>query len=180
MALPKRQDAKEYRQFVKWNASESVFLRVDRVRDDVGNWSNKPVDITKSFEAIFDWESLETGWINYPTGGPPVFKLVPLSQEIGERPGDSLKEGFRLLIKLMNGAGNDVREFSSNSKLVWQSLSEAHDAYLEARDKHKGQEPIVSIAEVITVQTTLGKYYRPDFAFLRWVKRPAEFTSNKS
>jgi hypothetical protein len=179
MALPKRQDAKEYRQFVKWNASEGAAIRVDRVQDDVGDWSNKSVDITKVFEAIFDWESIEIGWINYQAGGPPDFRMVPLGDEIDERPGDNFKEGFRLLMKLVNGAGDDIREFSSNSKLVWQSLSEAHDHYLEARDKHKGQAPVIGIAEVIRVRTGSSTNYRPDFVFKRWVKRPAEFTSNK-
>jgi hypothetical protein len=178
MALPKRQDTKEYRQFVKWNASDGVFIRVDRVQDDVGNWSNKSVDITKNFEAIFDWESLEIGWIKFPTGGPPEFKMVSLGKEIDPCPGDNFREGFRLRIKLVNGAGNDIREFSSNSKLAWQSLSEAHDHYLEACVKHKGQVPVVSIAEVIQVQTASSTNYRPDFEFKRWVKRPAEFTSN--
>src|SRR5262249_36979624 len=163
----------------KWNASDGVFIRVDPVQNDVGRWRNKPVDITKDFEAIFDFESLEIGWIKYPTGGPPVFKLVRLGGEIDDRPGDNFKEGFRLLIKLMNGAGDDVREFSSNSKIVWQSMSEAHDAYLEACVKHKGQVPVVGIADVIQVRIASSKYYRPDFEFKRWVKRPAEFTSNK-
>jgi len=103
---------------------------------------------------------------------------VRLGGEVGECPGDNFKEGFRLRMRLLNGAGNDVREFSSTSKYVWQSLSELHDEYLEERVKHKDKLPVAGIAEVVQVRTTSSTFYRPIFEFLRWVKCP-ELTGGK-
>ena len=43
---------------VKYDARAGRFFRVDR-EDGVST----PVDITRSFKAVFDFENVETGWI---------------------------------------------------------------------------------------------------------------------
>ena len=74
----------------------------DRVQDKGGNWETKvrtiPID---DFEAIFDMPNLEIGWINFGGNGQaPDFRMKPASSfdpdpDIGDKPGDKFKEGFR-------------------------------------------------------------------------------------
>jgi hypothetical protein len=125
-----------------------------------------------------DMDGIEVGFIDF-SSKPPDFRMMHVGGEVGESPGANFKEGLRLHMQLVNGAGNDVREFASTSKAVWQSFSELHDEFLEERVKHKGQLPVVGIAEVVQVRIGPTTNYRPIFETLRWVKRPAELTGSK-
>jgi hypothetical protein len=176
MAIGKRRDVRSFLPVCKFDATNGVMNRSDREQDSNGNWQTKTVDITEDFEAIVDMENLQIGWIAFPSGGAPDFHMVPVGTNVGEPPSDNHKEGFRVRMKLTNGAGDDVREFSSTSKAVWQSLDELHDEWDEERTRHKGKLPIVSIAEVAKVQTKSGTYYRPIFEITEWVKRPDDLT----
>jgi hypothetical protein len=179
MALGKRKDALNFTPLVKFDARNGKLFRCDRVQDDTGDWETKQTDITDSFSAIVDMENIEIGWIAFSSGGPPDFKMVPVGSEIGERPSDNHKEGFRVRMKLANGAGNDVRELTSTAKSNWQSLDDLHDEYLNERSKHKGKLPIVGIAEVAQVKTAAGTNYRPIFVITGWTKRPADLVNSK-
>ena len=83
------------------------------------------------------------------------------------------QEGFRLEVKLTNGAGDDVRELTSTAVGLWKSVDELHSAYEKGVTKNKDKLPLVGVHEVITVE---GKTttYRPDFKILRWVARPSD------
>ena len=176
MGIGKRRDTPNIPLRCNWDARSGKMNRHDREQDDVGEWTTNPVDITKTFEAIVDMENTEIGWIAFPPGGQPDFRMVPVGTDVGEPPSDNHKEGFRLQMKLVNGAGDDVREFASTSKVVWQSLDELHDAYLEGCAKQKGKLPIVGIAEVAQVRIGSGTFYRPIFEITGWAKRPNDLT----
>jgi hypothetical protein len=172
MGIGKRRDTPNIIPRCNFDARSGEMNRCDREQDGGGNWHTKQVDITENFEAIIDLENIEVGYIAFTLGGQPDFRMVPVGTDLGEPPSDNHKEGFRLRMKLTNGAGNDVREFASTSKVVWQSVDELHDEYLEDCAKHKGKLPIVSIAEVAQVRTASSTFYRPIFEITGWAKRP--------
>jgi len=58
---------------VKYDARAGRMFRVDKV-DGIST----PVDITKKFKAVFDFENVEVGYINFATGSAPDFVMVPL------------------------------------------------------------------------------------------------------
>jgi hypothetical protein len=176
MALGKRHDMSNLTPLVKFDARTGKLFRCDRIQDSSGNWTSKQIDITDSFGATVDMENIEVGWIAFSSGNPPDFKMVPVGKEIGDRPSDNHKEGFRLKMKLANGAGDDVRELASTAKAIWQSLDELHDDYLGERDKHKGKLPVVGIAEITQVRTAAGTNYRPIFEITDWAKRPDDLS----
>jgi hypothetical protein len=93
--------------------------------------------------------------------------------DIGDKPGDKFKEGFRLRVKLTNGAGDDVRELASTAMGLWKSVDELHSAYEKGVTKNKDKLPLVGITEMIAVE---GKTvtYRPDFKIIKWVARPSD------
>ena len=59
---------------IKYDARAGRFFRIDR-----GANGNEPVDITDSFAAVFDFENVEVGWMNF-SGPQPDFKLVPMGK----------------------------------------------------------------------------------------------------
>ena len=99
--------------------------------------------------------------------------MVGLGQDIGDRPSDKHKEGFRVKLRLTNGAGDGVYEMASTAIGAWKSMDELHSAFEKGVSKNKGKLPLVGVHEVITVE---GKSttYRPDFKILKWVARPAD------
>jgi hypothetical protein len=107
MALGKRKDALYFTPLVKFDARAGKLFRCDRVQGDTGDWETKQIDITDNFSATIDMENIEVGWIAFSSGGAPDFKMVPAGGDIGERPSDNHKEGFRIHMKLTNGAGDD-------------------------------------------------------------------------
>ena len=176
MGIGKRRDTPNIIQRCNFDARSGKMNRYDRKQDDVGEWTTNSVDITKTFEGIFDLPNMEIGYIAFPPGGQPDFRMVPVGTDVGKPPSDNHKEGFRVKMKLTNGAGDDVREFASTAKVVWQALDELHDAYLEGCAKHKGKLPIVRIAEVAQVRIGSGTFYRPIFEITGWAKRPNDLT----
>jgi hypothetical protein len=176
MALGKRRDAPSIIPTIKIDARSGRVMRADREQDSSGKWVTRQTDIaTDDFEAIFDLENTEVGWMAF-TGGKPDFHMKRAGADIGEPPSKDHKEGFRVRMKLQNGAGDDVREFSSTSKVIWQSLDELHTEYLEEVVKQKGKLPVVGIAEMARVAIGSGTYYRPVFEITSWVKRPSDLT----
>jgi hypothetical protein len=175
MALGKRHDAPNITPLVKIDVRTGKITRCDREQSD-GRWTTKNVDIPPDdFEMIPDLANVEIGWMTF-SGGRPNFKLVRAGADIGEPPDDGkdYKEGFKLRLLLINGAGSDVRELTSTSKVLWASLDELHDSYLEDVTKHRGKLPVVSISEIVQVQTASGTFYRPAFEITSWRSRPSE------
>jgi hypothetical protein len=173
MGLGKRKDTANFTALVKYDARSGKFTRCDREQDDTG-WVTKATDITDDFEAVFDLENVEVGWVCFTAGGAPDFRMVRLGDDIGERPSDKHREGFRVRVKLSNGAGDDVRELSSTAVALWNALDELHDEYLEDAKKHRNKLPVVSIAETKRVTTAAGSNYAPVFEITKWVPRPAD------
>jgi hypothetical protein len=171
--LPKRKDAKTYTPIVKFDATRGTFTRVDRVQDEGGNWRSELHEIpADDFEVIADLANLQVGWIHFGGNGQaPDFRMVGLNDDIGDRPSDKHREGFRVRVRLTNGAGDDVRELASTALGLWKSMDELHIAFEKGSSKNKGKLPLVGVHEVIVVE---GKSttYRPDFKILKWVARP--------
>jgi hypothetical protein len=164
---------------IKYDARAGRVSRIDRSNTDGSGWTTEQVDITNSFKAVFDLENVETGWMNFNTGGAPDFRLVPLGQDKGQRPSDAHREGFRVMLKLHASCGGDVRELSSQAKAVIGSFDQLHDAYLEGVKKNPGKLPVVSMPSSKPIQTqgpnnTKTTNYAPVFEIVSWVARPAD------
>jgi hypothetical protein len=69
---------------VKYDARAGRWSRVDRSNSN-GQWESNPVDITQVFGAVFDFASIQTGWIDYTT---PSFVLAPLGKDHPSKPGE--------------------------------------------------------------------------------------------
>jgi hypothetical protein len=63
-------EAGSFLPIIKYDARSGRISRRDRE-----NGETNEVDVTKNFKAIFDFENVEIGWINFNTGGAPDFKM---------------------------------------------------------------------------------------------------------
>lgn len=167
----------DFTPIVKYDARAGRIFRVDRL--DTGNgFENNPVDITSNFKAVFDFENVEVGWIDFPVGSAPSFALVRMGQQLPERPSAKHKNGIRMLLKLAKGCGGDkpVREIAGTSKAFLSGIEAVYTMYLAGKDAAAGRLPVVVLVSTTPVSSGSGDRkstnYHPVFQIVDWVERP--------
>jgi len=168
----------DYKPVLKYDARAGRLFRVDRSQDSAGNWNTDNVEVTNGFQAVFDLDNIEVGWILFAAGVAPSWDMVALGQPLPPRPSDQHKQGFRLNLKLGKASGGDVREFASTAKAVIGAVDGLHEAFLKGKSANPGKLPVVAMTGATPV-TTEGKgqkstNYTPVFEIKSWVDRPAE------
>ena len=168
---------------IKYDSRAGRAFRVDR-SDDSGKWESNPTEITQVFQAIFDLDNIEVGWLHFPTGGAPDIRTVPVGSALPDRPTDKHRSGFRVLMLLGKQSGGDVREMAANAQVSIKAMDLLHDAFMAGRPANPGLLPVVRLAGTIPV-TTSGKAngqavsstnYQPVWQIVKWVPRPPELT----
>lgn len=158
---------------IKYDARAGRLSRVDRV-----NGESIPTDITSEFKAVFDFENLETGWIDFENGAPQYVVTRLGSGPKPEKPGETYREGVRCLIKLAKDVGGDVREISSTAKAFLRGFDKLHDDYQAAAAENPGKLPVVALSRTVPHSTGEGARkstnYVPEFRIISWVSRPAD------
>jgi hypothetical protein len=161
---------------VKYDARAGRMFRVDRV-DTGGQFVSEPVDITSNFKAIFDLENVETGWINFSTGGAPDFRLVPIGEPLMVRPSEMHKNGIRFMLKLSKDCGGDrpIREIAGTSKAFLSGVEKVFDDYDAQKAEHPGQLPVVVMEGSMPIKSGSGDRqstnYVPKFKVVGWAPR---------
>ena len=156
---------------LKYNAKAGRLFRVDRT-DNGGEWVADEVDITQDGKFVIDLDNIETGWMLFAAGVAPDIRTVLIGQDVGPRPSDKHKMGFRVMVKLGPSCGNDVREFTASAASVIDAMNTLHDAFLAGREE--GKLPVVKIAKVVAEKTKHGTNYAPVFEIVSWVPRPKD------
>jgi|RhiMetdeSRZDD1v2_1073273.scaffolds.fasta_scaffold419329_3 hypothetical protein len=180
MALGKRRDGGNGGNFlpiIKFDGNVGTFCLQDRVHSD-GGWQTEQRDVTGEFQAIFDLENLQRGWIRFQSGAAPDVKLVRLGEDPGDPPSDGHKEGVRIVLKMADDLGGDVRELMSTARGLWNAVDTLHDRYLAAVASHPGELPVVTLDTVREVKTGAGTTFVPVFSIADWVPRAPELTGD--
>ena len=158
---------------IKFDAKAGRMFRRDRV-----NGENDQVDITRSFKAIFDFDNIETGTINFNTGSAPDFAVARIGEPIPQAPTSDHRPGARILVKLSKENGGDVRELASTAKAFLRGLNALHDDYLAGAASNKGKLPVVELVDTTPITSGEGARkstnYSPVFKISSWVDRPAD------
>src|SRR5262249_36332406 len=63
---------------------------------------------------------------------PPEMKMVHAGEDPGDPPSDKHKEGVRLIVKMDESLGGEVRELLSTSWAMWTAIDALHDDYTAA------------------------------------------------
>ena len=174
MGLGKRKTGGDYLPVWKWDARVGKAHLQDRVYSG-GRWETKQRNVDRDkFRGIFNMENLQRGWINFPSGAPPEMKMVRAGEDPGDRPSDKHKEGVRLVVKMDESLGGEVRELLSTAWAVWAAIDALHDDYTAGVVSHPGHLPAVDIVDVREERTAAGTSYGPVFKIVGWVPRPPE------
>jgi hypothetical protein len=166
----------DFTPIVKYDARAGRFHRIDRV-DTGDGFESEAVDITQSFKAIFDFENVEVGWIDFTAGSAPSFALVPMGSQLPDRPSPKHKNGLRMMIKLSKDCGGDrpIREIAGTSKAFLSGIESAYLAYAGEKDKHPGKLPVLVLEKTTPIKTGSGEKistnYHPEFRIVGWVPR---------
>ena len=177
MALGKRRDGGNFLPIIKFDARIGTFYLQDRVHSD-GTWQTNQRDVTDEFRAVFDLKNLQRGWIRFPKGAAPDVTLVPAGEDPGDPPSDDHKEGVRVILKMADHLGGDVRELMSTARGLWNAVDTLHDRYLAAVASHPDELPVVTLGNVREVKTGAGTTFVPVFNVVDWVPRPPELTGD--
>lgn len=169
--------------FVKYDAKAGRLFRVDRHQQSDGTYASETTEITDAAQMVMDLANIRVGWLHYSSQGP-VRRLVVLGKEaIPPRPEDKgadgkpvFKQGFEvdlLLNKEANGGNSAPRVLGSAAGCVIEAMDSLHDAYTTAAEAKAGKLPIVKIAGVSPVKSGQSTNYKPNFAIVGWIDRPA-------
>lgn len=158
---------------IKFDCRSGRMFRRDRV-----NGEDNIVDISRSFKAVFDFENIEVGYINFDTGSAPDFQVVRFGQKQPDRPSEKHKPGVRLLVKLGKELGGDLRELASTARAFLRGIDELHSAYTSGAAANAGKLPVVTLKDTVAITTGEGARkstnYSPVFEIVGWVARPAD------
>lgn len=159
---------------IKFDCRAGRMFRRDRV-----NGENADVDITKAFKAVMDLENLETGWMNFDTGGAPDFQMAVLGKEpTPAKPSDKHRMGIRMTLKLHKDCGGDLREFAGNAKALVRGVDGLHNEYLAGAKSNPGKLPVVVLEDAVPITSGEGARkstnYAPVFKITGWVSRPED------
>jgi hypothetical protein len=161
---------------VKYDARAGRIFRVDRTDTGQG-FVSEPVDITHNFKAIVDFENIETGWINFATGGAPDFRLVPLGHELPTRPSEGHKNGIRFMLKLDKASGGEkpIREIAGTAKAFLSGVEAVFADYEAHRSENPGKLPVVVMEGSTPIKSGSGDKqstnYVPKFKIASWAPR---------
>lgn len=159
----------EFKVFVSYNAK-------------AGRWytkEDKPeaqqFEVT-NMTAIFDMDSLKTGWFLFAAGTAPIKQFDPSLSEAAPKPGEAFKRGFELdVFSEKNLLG--VREFASTAGVVIDAMNELYDHWESGRAANPGKLPVVKCVGVAPVTNKHGTNYRPQLEIVSWTDRPVELGS---
>jgi hypothetical protein len=171
--------AVDFTPIVKYDARSGRIFRVDRLNTGNGFESDQ-VDITQIFKAIFDFENVEIGWMLFTPGAAPNFVLVPIGNQLPDRPSPKHKQGIRLLLHLNKACGGDkpVREIAGNAKAFLGGMDEIYGEYKTEKAKYPGQLPVIVLVTTLPVTTGSGDKkstnYQPKFKIDGWAPRPPD------
>lgn len=165
---------------VKYNAKAGRIFRVDRTQTAQG-WESSEEEVTNGFQAIFDMENIEIGWLDFPPGGAPSIVTQHLSKGFPERPSPKHKQGVRIMMKLGKSVANGqpaVREFSSSAVVVLKSIDALYEAYKDGVAANPGKLPAVKLVSSTGVKSGSGDKsttnYMPTWQIVSWVDRPSD------
>lgn len=167
--------------YVNYDAKAGRMFRVDRTQQSDGKYATEKTEITNVVQFVADLASIRVGWVNYTTQGP-VRRFVTLGHEpIPPRPEDknaegkpAFKQGFEIDLLLNKDAGGgEPRVFGSAAGCVIEAMDVLHDAYTAAAESKAGKLPVVKITGVVPVKSGQSTNYKPTFAIVNWIDRPA-------
>lgn len=171
MGLPSGSNGGDILARIQYDAKAGKWHRVDRTQNASGEWVSDMLELDKGDMFIMDMPTIEVGWIAFASTGPD-FQMVPNGHQVGPKPSEAHKAGFR--VKVLLPKEDTPRTFASTAKAVIGVIDELHT---KAAAGPAGQVPVVKIAGTRMVETKgpqgTTRNYAPLLEIVKYVPRPA-------
>lgn len=141
--------------------------------------SSKGLEVIDDFVALFDFATLQVGWIEFSENGPDK-RLVAIGDPLPDRPSEKHKQGIRLVVQLPGNLG--CHELSSTAIGVVAALEGIYNTTIAAPewDNGRGQVPVVRLVEFIREKTRHGNRAVPVFQIIAWKDRTSELEEHRA
>lgn len=141
--------------------------------------TNRGLEVIDDFVALFDFATLQVGWIEFSDKGPDK-RLVAIGDPLPERPSEKHKQGIQLVVQLPDNLG--CHELSSTAIGVVAALEGIYNTTIAAPewDNGRGQVPVVRLAEFIREKTRHGARAVPVFQIIAWKERTSELEEHRA
>ncbi len=170
MGLPSGSAGGDILARIQYDAKAGKWHRVDRSQNASGDWVSDMLEMDKGDMFIMDMPSIEVGWIAFTATGPD-FQMVPNGQQVGPKPTDQHKAGFRVHVLLPREEA--PRTFAATAKSVIGVIDELHT---KAGAAKPGEVPVVKIAGTRMVETKgpagTTRNYAPLLEIVKFVPKP--------
>ena len=141
--------------------------------------TSKGLEVIDDFVALFDFATLQVGWIEFSENGPDK-RLVAIGDPLPDRPSEKHKQGIRLVVQLPGNLG--CHELSSTAIGVVAALEGIYNTTIAAPewDNGRGQVPVVRLVEFIREKTRHGARAVPVFQIIAWKDRTSELEEHRA
>lgn len=170
--MPQGASGADIKPRIEFDARAGRWSRVDRTQGTEG-WQSDKTELAIGAMMIMDFATIEVGWIDFAGKSGPDFRMVANGQEVGAKPTDMHKAGFRLAILLPKE--QEARTFASSAKAVIGVIDELH-TQAEVLGQ-AGMVPVMRVTGTRLIETKgpqgINRNYAPLLDFAKWVPRPA-------
>ncbi len=167
--LPNGSNGEAFLDRIQYDAKAGRWHAVSRKQDAAGAWISDMIPMNDGDAFAMDMENIEVGWIAFASTGPD-FKMVPNGQNVGPKPSDQHKAGFR--VKVLLRGETAPRTFASTAKAVVGVIDDLHTQ----ASKTPGV-PVVRIKGTRLVETKAPsgttRNYAPLLEIVQHIPRPA-------
>jgi hypothetical protein len=123
---------------------------------------------------IADFDNIAIGWLRFREGQVPERCIFPALDREAPKPAEDFKKGFVVVTLYSEKFFGGAVEFSSTSLHVRNAVNEIYDTWERERDQHPGELPVIATTGSETKKDRYGTNFKPVFAIVKWVPRPAE------
>ena len=175
MALGFTTSNRDFLPIIKYDARAGKFFKITRTQGEDGKWTTTQDEIASPIVAM-NIADVEVGWLSFASGAPN-FHMSHNRDGMPPRPSEDHKEAFRVLIKMSEKEGGEVRHFSHSAQCVLIAFDQLHDLFLEAPEsKDMSKCPVIGVNRTEAIKGSQGSTnYAPVFQIVKWIDRPAEF-----
>lgn len=141
--------------------------------------ANRGLEVIDDFVALFDFATLQVGWIEFSDKGPDK-RLVAIGDPLPDRPSEKHKQGIQLVVQLPDNLG--CHELCSTAIGVVAALEAIYNTTIAAPewDNGRGQVPVVRLVEFIREKTRHGNRAVPVFQIIAWKERTSELEEHRA
>lgn len=167
--LPSGSNGEAFLDRIQYDAKAGRWHAVSRKQNASGAWVSDMIPMNDGEAFAIDMENIEVGWIAFASTGPD-FKMVPNGQNVGPKPSDQHKAGFRAKVLLRGETA--PRYFASTAKAVLGVVDELHTLAAATPGV-----PVVRIKGTRLVETKgpagTTRNYAPLLEIVQHIPRPA-------